>query len=173
MRYFWKLVSTLAILVLGLLLGVVLTFTTVIGPRSAELQRQRSSSTFLKSFSLIPLLEQTEPRYAWRVESRLLEAPYRISGQDPFVGGKFEFATAQVPFAEQDQFLANLQPRLVASVMAPAYINSNQSNQETTADKRKRSESLGYTAGDRMGVIHMEARGKGDDLTIVVVVQER
>ena len=115
MQRFWSLVLSLTWLAVGLAAGVVLTYLTVIIPRSAELDRARKSTPFIKNLDLKKLLDGADPSVSWRADASDESSARSLSGGE-FTRHRILSASATIPAGKQSAMADAIKNALESTV---------------------------------------------------------
>lgn len=157
-------------LALGIGAGVALTYLTVIVPRTRELARRHETTSFLQTLAPQTLFEGLAP-IAGKVTWTNPEADR--AWNDSRVRGRTFEGHCRLNPSQSGSLLSYLPARLGQVLQREGgYVRSQSSSSSADGAGRREHVSAGYELRDNSGVIHVWTWTRGDDMDVVVMIQE-
>jgi hypothetical protein len=173
MRRFWWLVGLSVSIVVGLVLGVLITFVSVIIPRSAELKRPRPLTALVRTLDMGRLIRQsTDSTINWEI----LEDPVRSGPSYNSLVPEYSILVrgrAELPSATHEVILGRIYAQLNASLTGGAYISWSNSSTERKGESLFWEQAFTYVAGNQTGRVDLVGLGQGDHLVVMIIASER
>jgi hypothetical protein len=174
MRRFWSLALSLTWLVVGLAAGVALTYLSVIIPRSAELDRARIATPFIKRLDLKKLLDSADSTVTWRADASDESSARSLSG-GPFSRYCILSASATLPAGQQSAMADAIKNVLESAAtgsniglsLREGYMSNLQDNRSFL-----RTHRFAYLIDGHTGTIFVQFWGAGDTLRVFLAVAE-
>jgi hypothetical protein len=166
----WVWLWVAAAVVVGQVLGILLTVVSVIRPLSAQRARQEAPSAFLQGFSPRPMIELAG---AVTVESFTEEIDREPRGNRPW--GRTFTATVRLGPAQESLFASQVQDRFLMALYASgAHVGSSGSvSTGSIGPARREHRYIQYDRGGKTGAVHLWTIGHGDGVLVLISLHER
>ncbi|HWE35415.1 MAG TPA: hypothetical protein VG406_02500 [Isosphaeraceae bacterium] len=159
----------LGTLAAGVVVGIALTYLTVVVPRTQELGRQHEESSFLRTFSPQAIFDRLGPiagKVNWSTGTDKNNRGDRVRGKT------FE-GRCKLSSANQASLLSALPAKIIRIVQqAGGYVWSQGSSSSVGVDGRREHYQAGYEVNGTAGVIHVWATARGDEMDLIVIIHE-
>jgi hypothetical protein len=153
----------------GVLVGIALTYATVIVPRTQELARRHGESSFLRTFSPQAIFDRSGPiagKVDWNSVAEKAQFDERVRGKTFQGHGK-------INSANQASLMGALPGRIIQVVQqAGGYVWSQGTASSFGVTGRREHYTASYNAGGTSGVIHVWATAQGDEMDLIVTIHE-
>lgn len=170
MRRFWAVTWLAAAGVLGVLLGIALTYGTVVVPRSSELRRLRPLTSAVRQLDLPGVIKAGHVTPSWVIQEDNLDASGYGAGQ---MHGRVVRGRATVPVESQEAALAVIAQQLQAQLTVGGYISRLDSESDRTGDGLYWRQTIGFEGPNRGGAAVVIGLGEGERLVVLIMIDER
>ncbi len=151
----------------GLVIGIALTYVTVIVPRSLELDRFTGQSGLALPMERL-IRGEAEPVISWTIEDEPIAAPvYR--GKRP---SRHVRARAVVPIEEQEAVLALIAQRIQSSISTSGYLSHVGSSSTREGVALYWHQEIGYVVSNSSGMAYLIGVAEGENLVLLIVFDE-